>query len=106
MRSNPLQQNHSCRHSLFAIAANAANALRDIPFLPAGGGGLQGALLRWAAGFRGSRKPSAKTVQRHWSTVKQLAETFLCEGALAREQVLKLLLEASLDEALTEPQQG
>jgi hypothetical protein len=42
-------------------------------------------------------RPSAKIVQRHWSAVEQLAETLLSEGVLTREQVLKLLLEASVD---------
>jgi hypothetical protein len=43
-------------------------------------------------------RPSAKIVQRHWPAVEQLAETLLCEGALTREQALKLL-QASLDAA-------
>jgi hypothetical protein len=107
VRNNPLQQNPSCRHSLFAIAANAANAYKT--YLA-----FQQAEAAFRALYCGrpldldvvENRPSAMIVQRHWSTVEQLAETFLCERALAREQVLKLLLEASLDEALTEPQQG
>jgi hypothetical protein len=42
-------------------------------------------------------RPSAKVVRRHWSTVEQLAETLRCQKSLSREQVLKLLLQASLD---------
>jgi hypothetical protein len=41
-------------------------------------------------------RPSAKIVQRHWSTVDQLAETLLREQSLSRDQVVKLLLQASL----------
>ena len=44
--------------------------------------------------------PAAKIVQRHWSTVEQLAETLLREKSLSREQVIKLLLHASLDAAV------
>ena len=46
---------------------------------------------------RMTSRPSAKIVQRHWSTVEQLAETLLREESLSREQVIKLLLQASLD---------
>jgi hypothetical protein len=45
-------------------------------------------------------RPSAKIVQRHWSTVEQLAETLLRQKSLSREQVTKLLLQASLDAAV------
>jgi hypothetical protein len=44
-----------------------------------------------------ANRPSAKIVQRHWSTVEQLATTLLRQGSLSREQVTKLLLHASLD---------
>jgi hypothetical protein len=44
-----------------------------------------------------TNRPSTKIVQRHWSTVEQLAETFLRQKSLSREQVTKLLLHASLD---------
>ena len=47
-----------------------------------------------------ANRPSAKIVQRHWSTVEQLAETLLREKSLSREQVIKLLLHASLDAAV------
>ena len=51
-----------------------------------------------------ANRPSAKIVQRHWSTVEQLAETLLREKSLSREQVIKLLLRASLDAAVgTQP---
>jgi hypothetical protein len=43
--------------------------------------------------------PSTKIVQQHWSAVQQLAEIFLHEKSVSREQVLKLLLHASLSEA-------
>ena len=46
-----------------------------------------------------TNRPSAKIVQRHWSTVEQLAETLLREKSLSREQVTKLLLRASLETA-------
>ena len=46
-----------------------------------------------------SNRPSAKIVQRHWSTVEQLAETLLRQKSLSREQVIKLLLQASLEAA-------
>jgi hypothetical protein len=46
-------------------------------------------------------RPSAKIVKQHWSTVEQLAETFLCEGSLTRERSVKLLLQASLDTVTT-----
>jgi hypothetical protein len=45
-------------------------------------------------------RPSAKIVQRHWATVEQLADTLLREKSLSREQVIKLLLHASLDAAV------
>jgi hypothetical protein len=45
-------------------------------------------------------RPSTKIVQRHWSTVEQLAETLLREKSLSREEVTKLLLHASLDAAV------
>jgi hypothetical protein len=44
-----------------------------------------------------TNRPSTKIVQRQWSTVEQLAETFLRQKSLSREQVSKLLLCASLD---------
>jgi len=47
-----------------------------------------------------ANRPSAKIVQRHWSTVEQLATTLLRQGSLSREQVTKLLLHASLDAAV------
>ena len=47
-----------------------------------------------------ANRPSAKIVQRHWSTVEQLAATLLRQGSLNREQVTKLLLHASLDAAV------
>jgi len=47
-----------------------------------------------------ANRPSAKIVQRQWATVEQLAETLLREKSLSREQVLKLLLRANLDEAI------
>ena len=47
-----------------------------------------------------ANRPSAKIVQRHWSTVEQLAETLLRQKSLSREQVIKLLLRASLDAAV------
>ena len=47
-----------------------------------------------------ANRPSAKIVQRHWSTVEQLAETLLRQKSLSREQVIKLLLHASLDAAV------
>ena len=47
-----------------------------------------------------TNRPSAKIVQRHWSTVEQLADTLLHQGSLNREQVTKLLLHASLDAAV------
>ena len=46
-----------------------------------------------------ANRPSVKIVQRHWSTVEQLAATLLHEKSLSREQVIKLLLHASLDSA-------
>jgi hypothetical protein len=46
-----------------------------------------------------TKRPSAKIVQRHWSTVEQLAATLLRQKSLSREQVTKLLLHASLDAA-------
>ena len=46
-----------------------------------------------------SRLP-AKILQRHWSTVEQLASTLLSQKSLNREQVIKLLLRASLDAAV------
>jgi hypothetical protein len=46
-----------------------------------------------------ANRPSAKIVQRHWSTVEQLAATLLHQKSLSREQVTKLLLRASLDAA-------
>jgi hypothetical protein len=47
-----------------------------------------------------TNRPSAKIVQRHWSTVEQLAATLLRQKSLSREQVTKLLLHASLDAAV------
>ena len=47
-----------------------------------------------------ANRPSAQIVQRHWSTVEQLAETLLRQKSLSREQVIKLLLHASLDAAV------
>ena len=47
-----------------------------------------------------ANRPSAKIVQRHWSTVEQLAGTLLRQKSLSREQVIKLLLHASLDAAV------
>ena len=46
-----------------------------------------------------TRCPEAKIVQLHWSTIDQLAETLLREKSLSREQVIKLLLHASLEAA-------
>jgi hypothetical protein len=48
-----------------------------------------------------TNRPSAKIVQRHWSTVEQLAATLLRQKSLSREQVTKLLLHASLDAAVS-----
>jgi hypothetical protein len=48
-----------------------------------------------------TNRPSAKIVQRHWSTVEQLATTLLRQGSLSREQVTKLLLHASFDAAVS-----
>ena len=47
-----------------------------------------------------TNRPSAKIVQRRWSTVEQLAATLLRQKSLRREQVTKLLLHASLDAAV------
>jgi hypothetical protein len=47
-----------------------------------------------------ANRPSTKIVQRHWSTVEQLAATFWREKSLSREQVLKLLLHSSRDAAV------
>jgi hypothetical protein len=47
-----------------------------------------------------TNRPSTKIVQRHWSTIEQLAETFLRQKSLSREQVTKLLLHASLDSTM------
>ena len=47
-----------------------------------------------------ANRPSVKIVQRHWSTVEQLADTLLHQKSLSREQVTKLLLHASLDAAV------
>jgi hypothetical protein len=44
--------------------------------------------------------PSTAIVQRHWPVVEQLAETLRREKSLSREQVLRLLLQASLDTAV------
>ena len=44
--------------------------------------------------------PSARIVEQHWSTVKQLAETLQRKQSLSREQVTKLLLRASLEAAV------
>jgi hypothetical protein len=44
-----------------------------------------------------SNRPSAKIVQRHWSTVEELAGTLLRQKSLSGAQVSKLLLRASLD---------
>jgi hypothetical protein len=46
-----------------------------------------------------TNRSSAKIVQRHWSTVEELAGTLLREKSLSREQVIKLLLHASRDAA-------
>jgi hypothetical protein len=46
-----------------------------------------------------ANRPSAKIVQQHWSTVEQLAETLLLQKSLSREQVIKVLLHASLEAA-------
>jgi hypothetical protein len=42
-------------------------------------------------------EPCVAVVQRHWPTVQELAETLLRDKSLSREQVLKLMLRASLD---------
>ena len=44
-------------------------------------------------------RPSAKIVERHWSTVEELAETLLRQKSLSREQVIKVLLQRSVDAA-------
>jgi hypothetical protein len=44
--------------------------------------------------------PADDIVQQHWRTVEQLAATLLRDKSLSREQVLKLLLRASLDTAV------
>jgi hypothetical protein len=44
--------------------------------------------------------PSTKIVQRHWAVVEQLADTLRREKSFSREQVLKLMLQASLDAAM------
>jgi hypothetical protein len=49
-------------------------------------------------------RPSAKVVQQHWSTVEHVAELLLREKSLTREQILTLLLQASLDAAPVAPQ--
>jgi hypothetical protein len=43
---------------------------------------------------------SVKIEERHWPTVQQLASTLLRDKSLSREQVLKLMLQASLDAAV------
>jgi hypothetical protein len=50
-----------------------------------------------------ANRPSTKIVQRHWATVEQLAETLQREKSLRPEQVLKLLLQKSLDAAEPRP---
>ena len=40
-----------------------------------------------------------KIEERHWPTVQELAETLLRDKSLSRAQVLKLMLQASLDAA-------
>jgi hypothetical protein len=49
------------------------------------------------AGKSGS---SVTIEEQHWATVQQLAETFMRDKSLSRGQVLKLLLQASLDAAV------
>jgi hypothetical protein len=44
-----------------------------------------------------TNRPSTRIMKQHWSVVQQLAETLLHEKAVSREQVIKLLLRASLD---------
>ena len=44
-----------------------------------------------------TNRPSAKIVQRHWSTVEQLADTLLHQKSLSREQVIKHLMHARLE---------
>ena len=46
--------------------------------------------------------PSVKIEERHWPTVQQLAETLLRDKSLNRADVLKTLLQASLDAAMGE----
>ena len=46
-----------------------------------------------------ANRPSTRIVQRHWATVEQLAETLQREKSLRPEQVLKVLLQKSLDAA-------
>ena len=50
-----------------------------------------------------ANRPSTRIVQRHWATVEQLAETLQREKLLRPEQVLKLLLQKSLDAAERRP---
>ena len=45
------------------------------------------------------KSASVKIEERHWPTVQQLAETLLRDKSLSRAQVLRLLLQASLDRA-------
>jgi hypothetical protein len=51
----------------------------------------------------GKSDSSMKIEERHWSTVQELAETLLRHRSLSRAQVLKLLLQASLDAAVGAP---
>jgi hypothetical protein len=41
--------------------------------------------------------PSTKIVQHHWAAVEQLADTLRREKSFSREQVLKLMLQATLE---------
>jgi hypothetical protein len=49
-----------------------------------------------------ANRPSTRIVQRHWATVEQLAETLQREKSLRREQVMKVLLQASLGNSETQ----
>jgi hypothetical protein len=44
-------------------------------------------------------KSGSSEIERHWPTVQQLAETLRRDKSLSRAQVLKVLLQASVDAA-------
>jgi hypothetical protein len=53
-------------------------------------------------GEAGTNDTPVKIVEQHWPTVQELAETLLRDKSLSRGQVLKLMLQASLDAAMGE----